>query len=35
MLSYKGQSLKLVCDHDLVVFHFTKLLEKPSMYDNV
>lgn len=34
MLSYKGQSLKLVCNHDRVVLHFTKLLEKPGMYDN-
>ncbi|MNK99091.1 hypothetical protein D3C87_1194720 [compost metagenome] len=35
MLSYKGQSLDLVRSHDRVALHFTKLLERPGMYDHI
>lgn len=35
MLSYKGQSLDLVRSHDHVALHFTKLLERPGMYDHI
>jgi len=35
MLSYKGQSLDLVRSHDHVALHFTKLLERPGMYDQI
>ncbi|WP_439854815.1 site-specific integrase [Pseudomonas yamanorum] len=35
MLSYQGQSMDLVRSHDRVALHFTKLLERPGVYNEI